>query len=90
MRWLWVLLVLPLLGLTPIYNEHTTQDKVDEEFRNIFLNVQPLQFIVVTSTPNATEYQEGQIVIFSSGVIKLMLSQGSTVYQVTFSSISGK
>ena len=77
-------------ALTPIYNRHEKSDQVDDEFSNIYLNVQPLQFRVFDSTPNADDLQDGEMVIFSSGAIKLMLRAGTTVYQVNLSTIQGK
>ena len=84
----WLLLVLPflILGLTPVYNSHDSQEKIDEEFRNLYLSVQPKQFTIVLSTPAANEFQEGEMVILDSGQIKLVLTKGTTIYEVIFSS----
>ena len=90
-RYLFLCLCLVLLtGLTPIYNTHDSQEKIDEEFRNLYLNVQPKQFVVVDSTPEATEFQNAEFVIFNSGMVKLVLTLGTTTYQLIFSSMSGR
>ena len=76
------------MGLVPIYDRHDSQEKIDEEFRNIYLNAQSRKFTFVTSTPTSLDMQEGELIVFSSGVIKLILFDGTTTYQVIFSSIS--
>jgi hypothetical protein len=88
----WILiLVFPLLGFTPLSTNHESKQEVDSELSNIYLTGQGKQFLVVNSTPQANEYQEGQFVIFSSGtVLKLMLTLGTTVYEVNISTLGGK
>ena len=91
MKLLWILFFsFFLVGATPIYNRHENENQVDEEFRNIYLHFQPKQFTVVGSTPSSTDFQNAELVIFSTGAVKLMLTIDTTVYQLIFSSIQGR
>ena len=85
------LLALPfLIAATPIYDNHgKDMDKVDDEFRNIYLpSFQAFQ--VVPSTPNNNENAEGMPVIVSSGAVKLMFQVGTTVYSILATPVQGK
>ena len=91
MRYLFLGLCLFFLtGLTPIYDKHENNEQIDEEFRNLYLNVQPIQFEIVNSTPSGTQYKDGQMVIVSTTTMILMLTRGSTVYQMIFEPVIGK
>lgn len=86
-----LLMVSPALAVTPIHNIHDEAKKVDDEFRNVFYGFQPIQFTLFSTTPNVTDLQDRQMVIFSSGgVVSLQLRLGTTNYQVRFSTIQGK
>lgn len=95
MRWLLLLLVVPLMAFTPIYDVHDKPYKVDQEFDNIDDSLQARQFTVVTTTPNIIDMQEGEIFIYAStssvADTFLMLRTGATVYQsVNFKVIKGR
>lgn len=77
-----------LLGLTPIFNTHEDKDQIDDEFRNAYLNFQPLQYRVVEATPTLTDLQDGEVVIFSSGAVKLMWRNLQEIYAVTGSCVT--
>lgn len=65
MRWILPFCLL-LLGMTPIGAQHDTQQKVDDEFKNLYQQVQPLQYKTFASTPNLVDLQDGQIAVISS------------------------
>ncbi len=88
MRFLIVLLALPLLGLSPVSNSFKEEQQIKDEFDNIYQNVQGKQFRVVTSTPALTELQDHEVVIFSSGAVKLMLRDNQDIYSVNVSCIT--
>lgn len=66
MRWLILALCVPLMAFTPIANEHDSQQKVDDEFKQIYQQAQPIQYRKFDSTPNLTDLQDGQMAIISS------------------------
>lgn len=84
----WLILALFLCAFSPIYSSHDNQGKIDSELKNIYDQAQSEQFRVVTATPNLTDLKDREVVIFSSGAIKLMLRSGQDIYVVSVSCIT--
>ena len=79
----------PAYPLTPIYDQHDSQEKVDEELRNIYYAAQSNQFTIFTDTPTPTDLKDGEIVIYSSGTVqKLIWRDGEDIYAVQGSCIT--
>lgn len=74
------------MGLTPIDVTYETEPKVRREFQNLYDNVQPKQFMILSSTPSPDSLREGQVVIVATTTLHLMLKQGTTIWFVKFSS----
>ena len=88
MRWI-MPFCLMLMAFTPIYTTHDSTEKVDEEVRNLEVDVQSQHFTVFATTPNLTEVKDGQIVIVSSNSYnKLMWRQNQEIYAVTGSCVT--
>jgi len=87
--WHWPVIGLFLMGAyKPLYQTHENEDKVTAEFINIEESVQTEDFTVRSTTPNLTDLKDGQIVIFSSGSVKLMFRQLNDIYSVNASCIT--
>lgn len=85
------LILIPfLMAFTPLYNEHESQVKVDAEFKNVAVKVQDKSFAIVNSTPNLTDFQDGEFRIFQATVTKIMFRAGQEIYAVTVSCITVK
>lgn len=85
----WILaLALGLCAFAPIYTTHETTQKVDEEFQNGYAQSQPNQFRVYVGTPNLNEMKDGEVIISSAGLVRLMFRQGQEIYTVNFSCIT--
>jgi len=63
-KWLWLCVF--LMGFTSIYSVHEDSKKVDEEFRNFELGLQPKQMRVFNSTPTLNDLHDGEEVIVAS------------------------
>lgn len=78
-----------LLGLTPVSNEYSTNDKIEVEFKNLYGQAQDKQFDVFTATPTLTAIQDGQIVVFRTGDTSgLMFRSGQEIYKVNASCVT--
>ena len=87
-KWLWVL-CLPLFAFSAIHSDHSDSKKVDEEFRNFELGLQPKQMKVFKSTPTLNELQDGEMVIQSTNAFNsLMFRSGDEIYSLKFSCIT--
>lgn len=84
----WLLIILVLCAFTPFYEVYDTKEKISDEFKNVENDVQSKQFTIYKTTPNLSDLTNGQIVIFSSGAIKLMLRENNDIYAVQFSCIT--
>lgn len=85
----YLLIALCLMAFTPIYTNHDSPGKVDQEFKNIENSLQDQQFTIVKDTPALSSFRNGQIVIVSSGAFnKLMLRSGQEIYSVNLSCIT--
>lgn len=84
MKWGWLLLALPLMGASPIYNDYGSQESIYGEMRNIYDSLQGKQFSQYSSTPNLTDMQDGEIAVYMStptpAVTALILRSGTTLY----------
>jgi hypothetical protein len=87
MRYLWLLSLL-LLAFKPIQEVYDKPEKIKDEFDNLEQDAQSEQFDVWKTTPNLTDLKDGQIVIFSSGAIKLMWRNRNDIYAVQGSCIT--
>lgn len=83
-----ILLALGLMAFTSIHSKHDTPEKVDEEFAHIEKEAQGRQFTVWQTTPNVSQLRDGEIVVFSTGAIKLMYRVGQEIYAVSGSCIT--
>jgi len=89
MRYLWLLLALPLMGFTPIFSKHDSTDKIDREIRNAEASLQDQSFTVFNSTPNLRALKDGQIVIVTSNTWNvLMWRNNEEIYKVTGSCVT--
>ena len=84
-----VIALLCLLGLTQIGNKYKDENVVNDEFKNLYLNVQPIKHKVFKSTPVLSDLQDKEIVIISSGtVIKIMFRDNQEIYSVNTSCVT--
>lgn len=81
-------MALALCAFTPLTTQHDTTKKTDDEFVNVYYAGQPKQFRVVESTPILSELQDNEVVIFSSGAVKLMWRDAQEIYAVTGSCVT--
>ena len=89
MRYLWLLLLLPLCGFTRVHWDYDQDYKIIDEFANIENSVQDKQFRVVPSTPNLQDLQDGEIVIVSSNTFnKLMYRMNQEIYMINVSCVT--
>lgn len=79
---------LALCGLSPLNVQHDSQKKVDDEFVQAYNGLQSKRFRVVTTTPNYSDLEDGEMVIYSSGALKIMFRSGVDIYAVNFSCIT--
>ena len=77
-----------MCGFTPISSEYDTQDKIKDEFKQVELSVQDKQFTIYKTTPNLSDLQNGQIVIFSSGVVRIFFRENQDIYSINTSCIT--
>ena len=84
MRYLWVLTLPFLLGMTQIGNEYSKEPAIQNEFKNLYDNGQDQSFTQVTSTPPYQSMKDGQMFVYISSPpaqdVTLMLRVGTTVY----------
>lgn len=72
-----------LMGASPqIYNDFK-DPSIYHEFTNLYKVMQPKQFRIVTSTPNASNIEEGEIVIVSTGTLNLFTKVKGIVNPLT-------
>lgn len=82
----WILLSLFLIAATPVHDLHDESFKVDQEFENVYDNLQDKSFRTITvTTPAFENMRDGEITIYKSTTaipqdIRLMLRVGTTVY----------
>lgn len=88
MRYLILILALPLCAMSPIYKIHDNSRKVDDEFTNVYGQTQAEQFRTVQSTPILSEMKDFEVVIVSSGAVKLMFRVGQEIYAVSGSCVT--
>jgi len=89
MRWVWLLFLPMLLGLTPTHNSYESESLSRGEFRNVTDNAQDRQFRIVSSTPVLSELRDGEIVIVSSGTYgKVMFRSNQEIYAVDASCVT--
>lgn len=89
MRWFLLILCLPLMAMTPLYTEHDSQQKTDDELRLLYQQAQPIQFQVFKATPNLADLQDGQIVRVSSGTwSNLMYRDNQEIYAIRGSCVT--
>ena len=84
-----VIALLCLLGLTQIGNKYKDENVVNDEFKNLYLNVQPIKHKVFTSTPVLSAVQDREFVIVSSGtVIRIMIRDNQEIYSINLSCVT--
>ena len=72
----------------PQYETYETKEKIGDEFKNIETDVQSAAFKVFKTTPNLSDLRDGEIIIFSSGAVKLMWRNLNDIYMVQGSCIT--
>lgn len=77
-----------VFAFAPIYTKHDEENKTNDEFINIYNQAQPRQFRVVTATPIVSDLQDGEVVIVSSGTIRLMLRSNIEIYSINLSCVT--
>lgn len=88
MRWLYPFLILGLCGFGPIYTQHDSPEKLDGEFKNAYDQAQARQFRVFTATPNLNDLQDNEVIIVSSGAIKMMFRSGQEIFSINVTSVT--
>ncbi len=83
-----VLILTVLVGFTPIHNNYNEEQKINDEFRNVEQNLQPKEFRVVSTTPTLDDMKDHEVVIFSSGIIRIMFRENQDIYSVTPSCVT--
>lgn len=78
-----------LMAMTPVHSDYENEDKIDDEFSNLYEQAQPVQFIVRNSTPILGELQDGQVIIVSSHTyVKFMFRVNQEIYAVNASCVT--
>ena len=72
----------------PLYETYESKEKIVDEFKNIENDLQSREFRVFSSTPNLSDLVDGEIVVFSSGSVKIMFRNLNDVYSVNASCIT--
>lgn len=87
-----LLLVLPLMAFTMIYNSHPDQKSVDGEFNNIDDNKQDAEFRILQTTPVLSDLKDHEIVIISSnganGMSSLMWRDNVEIFSIRGSCVT--
>lgn len=84
----WLLLCLPLMAFTPIFNDYTPENTRDE-FRNVEAALQDQQHRVFLSTPNLNDLKDGELVRVSSGTFfKMMIRDNQDIYAIGVSCVT--
>ena len=77
-----------LMGAYAPQYEDYGNGKINDEVKNIEQDLQSKSFRVFTTTPNLSDLQDGEIVIFSSGAVKIMFRNLNDVYSVNASCVT--
>jgi hypothetical protein len=74
-----------LTALSPqLSNRHKTEQEVEAEFTNIYLNMQPRQHTVLTSSPAVSDLNEASPVFVKSGNgVSLFIRVNNSTYSFT-------
>ena len=80
--------LISLLALTPINNDFKKEAAIYDEFQNLYLNVQPRQYRVISATPSLNSIQNREVVIFSSGSRKIMFREGQDIFSISASCVT--
>lgn len=73
MKWLIIISMPFLLGFVAIHSEYDKEEKIVEEFRNVYDEGQAKKFEVVNDTPALNNFPSGNVVIFSSNTVRKIL-----------------
>ena len=75
-------LACPAYSIQRVHSEYGDEQKVKDEFDNMFRNAQDERFRIMSATPTVAEMKEGQIVVVSTGTEKprLFLLKGTSQY----------
>lgn len=86
----WIIFLIPfLLALTPVHDKYDSEEKIREEFKNVYEEAQSREFEVVNDTPTLRELPEGRVVIFSSNTVrKILFRVDQDIFAVTGSCIT--
>lgn len=84
----WLVLAMFLMAFSPVYTIHDSSDKVDTEIKQIANDVQDKSFDIDSSTPNLSDFKDGQFVIFKSTAVKIMFRAGNEIYAVQASCVT--
>lgn len=86
----WALFLIPfLLGLTPIHEKYESEEKIREEFKNVYDEAQAKSFEIVNDTPALNDFPKGNMVIFSSNTVrKILFRVDQDIFAVTASCIT--
>lgn len=75
-----------LVAFAPMNNKFDKERAIYDDLQNIYLNVQPKQYRIFKSTPNAIDLKEREIVLVSTGAKFLYTKIDSIRYFVSLSS----
>lgn len=61
-------------------SDYGTIESLNSEFRNIFNNVQSINFRVENSSPTVKDLRDGEIIRVKTGDLKIVTRNGNTLY----------
>ena len=88
MKLLALLSIIFLTGFTRIYDLHDSPDKIDGEFRNIEIGVQPKGWRVFSSTPSLYDLEDDECVKVSSNIVSIMCRDSNDIYSIKLSCVT--
>jgi len=74
--------VIFLIGAAQVSNRYKNESDVLAEFQNVYLNFQPKQFEVLSSTPVYRDIKEGQFFVVQTGGVQNIFTRiGNVLYR---------
>lgn len=89
MRWSFLfVLIASGLWAAQIGNRYDNESAISFEFSNVYQTLQDKQFRVFKTTPALNDLMDREMVIFSSGAVKIMWRENQEIYAVTGSCVT--
>lgn len=76
------------MGFSQLHNRYLNEFQIQSEMRNIFSGTQPRQFKTISSTPSLLSLQDNEVVIFSSGAVKIMWRNKQEIFAIAGSCVT--